>query len=392
MADEIEGREQPHRERPEIPKPEPPERPEMPKPKPPQPEMPPPPRQRPEEPDPKPPKGPEMPPPPPPEQPTRPDVMPRPEPAGVPPSPGGPEITPPPQTPEVPPPRQRSFLAERPETTIEAPRARLEAQSRRDFLLLGLGLAASAVGAWWLLPDRTKGQMVGLARRDRLDTLAARVGLSRASREKTLDRALTFDDDVAEALYSRNRSVRTYRKSDVTPLRNNYHGQTPGPEHIAGWSLGITGLASGRPELLSLQQLLGRFPHHEQVTRLICVEGWSAVAWWGGIRFADVLAAFPPAAGARWAALRSSISLDGAGHIEPYYVSIDLDTARHPQTLLATHMSGAPLPLDHGAPLRLLVPVKLGLKNIKAITDIAYTSEEPADYWNERGYSKYDGL
>jgi len=73
-------------------------------------------------------------------------------------------------------------------------------------------------------------------------------------------------------------------------------------------------------------------------------------------------------------------------------VSIDLGTARHPQTLLATHYAGRPLPLAHGAPLRLVAPMKLGLKNIKAITHIAYGADEPADYWNEQGYSRYDGL
>jgi DMSO/TMAO reductase YedYZ molybdopterin-dependent catalytic subunit len=396
MVDEPRDREpNPRREKPEIPAPEPPERPEMPKPGPPGPEMPPREKPTPEVPDPKPPNGPEMPPPSPPEQPTRPtqpEVMPRPEPAGVPPMPPGPEV-PPPRGPEIlPPERTVGFFVERPESVLEVPAAKLAAQSRRDFLLLGLGIVASGVGAWWLLPDRTKGRLVGVERRDRLDTVASRIGLSRENREKTLDRALTFDDDVAEALYSRNRRVRTYRRSDVTPLKNNYHGRTPGPEHVAGWSLGLSGLASGVTERLTLEQTMSRFPHHEQVTRLVCVEGWSAIAWWGGVRFADFLAAFPPAAGARWAALRSNLSLDGAGRNEPYYVSIDLETARHPQTLLATHMSGALLPLAHGAPLRLLTPVKLGLKNIKAITDIAYTADEPADYWNERGYSKYDGL
>jgi DMSO/TMAO reductase YedYZ molybdopterin-dependent catalytic subunit len=84
--------------------------------------------------------------------------------------------------------------------------------------------------------------------------------------------------------------------------------------------------------------------------------------------------------------------VDSSGNPDPYYVSIDLPTARHPQTLLATHFSGRPLPLEHGAPMRLLVPMKLGLKNIKAVTSIAYSVEEPADYWAERGYSKYDGL
>jgi DMSO/TMAO reductase YedYZ molybdopterin-dependent catalytic subunit len=68
------------------------------------------------------------------------------------------------------------------------------------------------------------------------------------------------------------------------------------------------------------------------------------------------------------------------------FVSIDLLTAQHPQTLLATHLNGKPLTVEHGAPLRLFVPVKLGLKNIKAITRITYTKDEPLDYWAKRGY------
>jgi DMSO/TMAO reductase YedYZ molybdopterin-dependent catalytic subunit len=225
-----------------------------------------------------------------------------------------------------------------------------------------------------------------------LDGAAARLGLTRDRRETFLNRALTFDDDVAEALYSEDRSVRTYRKADVTRLRNNYNGQTPGPEYLGGWTLKLSGLASGRTEALSLEDLTGRFSLHEQVTRLICVEGWSAVAWWGGIRFADLLAAFPPAPEARWAGLASSVNLDANGNSDPYYVSVDLATARHRQTLLATQLGGQPLTLDHGAPLRLLVPMKLGLKNIKAVTAITYSARQPQDYWAERGYSKYDGL
>jgi len=283
------------------------------------------------------------------------------------------------------------FVRERPEVPIEISRPQLQAQSRRDFLLLAGGVLVSAAGAWWLLPDRTRGRLAGPAR-ERLDSLGARLGMTRDRAEGILNRALTFDDDVAEALYSRGRRVRTYERSQVTPLRNNYDGQTPGPEYLAGWRLRVSGLASGRDESLAIDDLTSRFPLHEQVTRLVCVEGWSAVAWWGGLRFADLLAAFPPAPGARWAALRSSVNLDGDGNPDPYYVSIDLETARHPQTLLATRLGGRPLPIEHGAPLRLLVPMKLGLKNIKAVTDIAYTAVEPRDYWNERGYSKYDGL
>src|ERR1700678_4102946 len=66
----------------------------------------------------------------------------------------------------------------------------------------------------------------------------------------------------------------------------------------------------------------------------------------------------------------------------------DLATRRHPQTLLTAHFNGQPLTVEHGAPLRLLVPVKLGLENVKAITRITYTAEEPKDYWSRYGYSR----
>ena len=287
--------------------------------------------------------------------------------------------------------RAAAAAAESPERTVEIRRGALAAQSRRDFMLLGAGALATAVVGWWALPERTKQNWLPGAH-DRLDTLAARVGLTREQREKTLDRVLTFDDDVAEALSSRDRAVRTYDRADSRPLRNNYHGRTPGPEYLADWRLTLSGLASGRIERLGVDDLASRLKRHDMITRLVCVEGWSHVAAWGGLRFGDLLAAFPPAPGARWAALRSAVSLGSSGAPEPYYVSLDLGTARHPQALLATHHAGAPLTLAHGAPLRLVVPMKLGLKHIKAITDIVYTAEEPADYWNERGYSKYDGI
>jgi DMSO/TMAO reductase YedYZ molybdopterin-dependent catalytic subunit len=272
------------------------------------------------------------------------------------------------------------------------PASKVRVRTRRDFLLFGAGALAAAGGLWWLLPDQTKRKHLTPGLRDWIDSLEARLGANPERRERFLNRALTFDDDVAEALYSPDRSVRTYSKSQVTPLRNNYEGMTPDPDYIPGWTLTVSGLASGRVERLTIADLLTRFARHDQVTRLCCVEGWSMVAWWGGLRFSDVLRAFPPAPGSRWARLDSAVNLDSAGNLDPYYVSIDLPTARHPQTLLATHVSGRPLPVEHGAPLRLLAPMKLGLKNIKAITSIAYSADESADYWNERGYSRYDGL
>jgi DMSO/TMAO reductase YedYZ molybdopterin-dependent catalytic subunit len=171
-----------------------------------------------------------------------------------------------------------------------------------------------------------------------------------------------------------------------------YNGATPDPGYISGWNLTMDGLDSGLSVSLDVRNLINRFSMHEQITRLVCVEGWSAIAWWAGFRFDDLLRAYPPISQAKWALVESSVNLDNSGNPDPYFMSIDLATARHPQTMLATHFNGQPLTVDHGAPLRLLVPVKLGLKNVKAITKITYSVAEPRDYWAERGYSRFDGI
>jgi DMSO/TMAO reductase YedYZ molybdopterin-dependent catalytic subunit len=211
-------------------------------------------------------------------------------------------------------------------------------------------------------------------------------------KEWFLNRALSIDDDVAEALYSKNRLVPTYNKSQITPLRNTYNGATPDPGYIPEWRLTLDGLTSGLSVSLNVRNLLASFQVHEQITRLVCVEGWSAIAGWAGLRFDDLLRAYPPMSQGKMGPVRIIGQSRSWGNPDPYYVSLDLPTARHPQTLLATHLNGKPLTVDHGAPLRLLAPVKLGLKNLKAITRITYTADEPADYWAKRGYSRYDGI
>jgi DMSO/TMAO reductase YedYZ molybdopterin-dependent catalytic subunit len=274
----------------------------------------------------------------------------------------------------------KRFLEEEAPRVVEvAPRV-LRNWTRRDLLLFGAGSVAAIAGFGYLLPQ------------DTLERLGVHRDLDSPRKERFLNRALRFDDDVAEALYSRNRMVPTYAKSQITPLRNNYDGATPDPSYIPGWKLRLEGLASGSSVSLDLRTLLTRFTLHEQITRLVCVEGWSAIAWWSGLKFDDLLHAYPPMSQARWARVESSVNLDSDGNPDPYFMSLDLPTARHPQTLLATHLNGQPLTVEHGAPLRLLVPVKLGLKNVKAVTKVTYTARQPEDYWAERGYSWYDGI
>jgi DMSO/TMAO reductase YedYZ molybdopterin-dependent catalytic subunit len=279
-------------------------------------------------------------------------------------------------------PRQpASFFQERPAEVMEVAPQPLRRWTRRDLLLFGAGAIAAVAAGSALLPQTTL-ERLGIIHENK----------NWPKKEWLLNRALRIDDDIAEALYSRNRLVPTYTKSQITPLKNNYNGATPDPSYIPEWRLTLDGLASGLSISLNIRNLLASFHVHEQITRLVCVEGWSAIAWWAGLRFDDLLRAYPPISQAKWARIESSVNVGPWGNPDPYSMSLDLSTARHPQTLLATHFDGHPLTVDHGAPLRLLVPVKLGLKNVKAITRITYTAEQPEDYWAERGYSYYDGI
>jgi DMSO/TMAO reductase YedYZ molybdopterin-dependent catalytic subunit len=275
---------------------------------------------------------------------------------------------------------EKGFIGERPPLVTEVAPQVLRYRTRRDLLLFGASAITALAGAGVLLPQAT------------LDRLGVHRNINPRGKEWLLNEALRIDDDVAEALYSGNRRVPTYTRAQITPLKNNYNGATPDPGYISGWNLTLDGLASGLNISLDIRDLTTRFSMHEQITRLVCVEGWSAVAWWAGLRFDDLLRTYPPMTQAKWARVESSVNLDASGNPDPYFMSLDLATAGHLQTLLATHLNGHPLTVDHGAPLRLLVPVKLGLKNVKAITKITYSAEEPKDYWAERGYSRYDGI
>src|SRR3984893_11431280 len=229
--------------------------------------------------------------------------------------------------------KPQGFFEERSLPAIEMTPGRLRYLTGRDFLVFGAGALAALAGTGFLLPQ------------DTLSRLGVRRNMNSPGKEWFLNKALRIDDDVAEALYSVNRRVPTYTRSQTTPLRNNYNGTTPDPGYIPGWRLTLDGLASGLSISLDIRNLLTRFPVHEQITRLVCVEGWSAIAWWAGLRFDDLLSAFPPMSQANWARVESSVNLDASGNPDPYFMSLDMATARHPQTLLATHFNGQPLTL-----------------------------------------------
>jgi len=126
------------------------------------------------------------------------------------------------------------------------------------------------------------------------------------------------------------------------------------------------------------------------VTDLRCIEGWSDPVQWTGARLVDLAAKFGLASRTAHRSDLFSYAMLSTPD-DAYYVGLDIESALHPQTLLCYEMNGRPLTLEHGAPLRLAIPVKYGIKNIKRIGTIRFTDARPADYWAERGYDWYAG-
>lgn len=127
-------------------------------------------------------------------------------------------------------------------------------------------------------------------------------------------------------------------------------------------------------------------PKTEIIFDFKCIEGWSQVTHWGGVKFSDFVDKY---------GLTSQAKMKYAGLITPdsgYYVGIDMPSMMHPQTMLCYEVNGKPLPLNQGYPLRLIIPVKYGIKNLKRIGNITFSNERPPDYWYERGYDYYSGL
>ncbi len=167
----------------------------------------------------------------------------------------------------------------------------------------------------------------------------------------------------------------------------NDNGRPPRGNEEAGPS--DSTLDPGTPGLLLTMAEVTNLPRHELVTQFKCIEGWSEIVHWGGVRLADFIAAYPPARNAQGRLPRYVYMETPNGD---YYCGFDLNECMHPQSLLTTEMAGRPLTQAHGAPLRLHMPIKYGYKQIKRIALIAYTDDKPDDYWTKLGYDWYAGL
>jgi len=196
-----------------------------------------------------------------------------------------------------------------------------------------------------------------------------------------------------------------YTPADISPdFRANGSTRPETPDYLAleeggfaGYRLVIDGLVE-RPLSLSLAQLRA-LPGRTQITRHDCVEGWSSIGKWRGAKLGPLLDQAGLKANARYLVFHCADelepTLDGSGM---YYESIDLIDAYHPQTILAYDMNDRPLPVPHGAPLRLRVERQLGYKHakyvmrIEAVEEFSQIGRGKGGFWEDRGYEWYAGI
>jgi DMSO/TMAO reductase YedYZ molybdopterin-dependent catalytic subunit len=243
--------------------------------------------------------------------------------------------------------------------------------SRRSFAAFG-GAAAVGFGGWlWL---RLQSQDAGIP--------------------WFLRRALHFNQRLAESFFKVSRLAPTYAADQAQePRANGQFGLSPKFDPSA-WKLKVEAPGGIGVQEFSLDQIK-MLPRTEMVTELKCIEGWSVVVQWAGARLADFLTTYKfgqratngPQGEPNWFDYVQLETPDRG-----YYVGLDMASAMHPQTLLCYELNGKALTLEHGAPLRLVIPVKYGIKNIKRIGTIRFLDTRPADYWAERGYDWYSGL
>jgi sulfoxide reductase catalytic subunit YedY len=198
---------------------------------------------------------------------------------------------------------------------------------------------------------------------------------------------------LMRTLAVRTRSRQHYPASNISPvlLVNGVPPDTAEYRRLVedefnGWRLEVNGLVD-TPLSLTLADL-NQMPFQAQITKHHCIQGWSGIAEWGGIPLSAILDACHPLPAARFLIFHS-YQLDASGH--PFYESLDISLGRHAQTILATQMNGEPLPVPHGAPLRLRVETELGFKMVKWLRGIEFVADY-RDVGAGQGGSREDNM
>jgi DMSO/TMAO reductase YedYZ molybdopterin-dependent catalytic subunit len=250
---------------------------------------------------------------------------------------------------------------ERPEDALHD---RLRKLSRRGFFVGGAAALVGVTGWRWVVTRGEEGELPW-----------------------PLRRVLELDERLARALFRPSRLSPEFSNSKARmPRVNGFIGLDSNLD-LSEWRLKVTGSAGSRSLRSFTLDEIKALPRIEMTTELRCVEGWSEIVHWSGARLSDLATVTGLAKrGGRMLEYAALKTPDGG-----YYVGLDIASALHPQALLCYEMNGQPLSPEHGAPLRLVIPTKYGIKNLKRIGTIQFSDLRPADYWAERGYDWYAG-
>jgi DMSO/TMAO reductase YedYZ molybdopterin-dependent catalytic subunit len=193
-----------------------------------------------------------------------------------------------------------------------------------------------------------------------------------------------WNDRAQAAMFRPNHLAPTYAPSQVVkPPRFNayYDVEDVAPVDAANWKLELSGLIEDKRPWTVPQ--IYQLPEQEIIVRHICVEGWDYIGQWSGVSLRQFLQLIGADLTAKYVSFRCA---------DDYYGSIDMPSALHPQTLLATKYAGEPIADPFGFPLRLRTAVKLGFKNPKWITAIEVTNTYRGGYWEDRGFNWFSGI
>jgi DMSO/TMAO reductase YedYZ molybdopterin-dependent catalytic subunit len=225
-----------------------------------------------------------------------------------------------------------------------------------------------------------------------LGAITGTLGLKWLNQQPEVDGALAPLRSVMESnaalnekvLYSNAHLAPEYPRS-MAALEPRTNGDIGIEDEIAleDWKMTIAVAKGGTPLILSLAEITA-LPKTDIVFDFKCVEGWNEIQYWSGVRLSEVFKKFGISTDFRYVGM--------ATPDKQYYIGLDMASALHPQTLLAYESNGKEISLEQGYPLRLVVPVKYGIKNIKRIGSITLSNERPPDYWAEQGYDYYAGL
>ncbi len=201
--------------------------------------------------------------------------------------------------------------------------------------------------------------------------------------DRFLQMMASWNDKVQAALFSRSTLAPTFAASRITnpPRFNAFYDVSQAPVvDEASYRLELGGQIQDKQgwTLAALRAL----PQEEQITRLICVEGWRVIGQWGGVRLSDFLHRVGADTTCKYVSFKCA---DG------YYSSIDMASALHPQTILALSFLNTPLTPPFGAPVRLRIPTKLGFKNPKSLIYLGVGNVYTGGYWEDQGYNWFSG-